>query len=230
MTTRPVARTLRRHSGRIDRAATRSSNWFLANEIDELRRMSMMVPSIFLGVAAFLLNIVLTRLIATQREQIAALKALGYSKREIGTHYFGFVLLITTLALVVGTVGGAFMGRGMTALYVEFFSFPDFAYRLHPRVVVISASDHPRGGDRRRSLRRAHRDDAAAGGSDASPGAAVVPSHRARTPRRSSPRAAERAHDAAPARAPPRQARASRSSAWRSPPRFSSSATTPKMR
>jgi putative ABC transport system permease protein len=48
-------------------------------------------PAIFLGVAAFLLNVVVSRLVATQREQIAALKALGYANRAIAAHYLKLV-------------------------------------------------------------------------------------------------------------------------------------------
>lgn len=113
------------------------SNEFVENEITQLRGMTLMVPVIFLGVSAFLLNIVLSRLIATQREQIAALKALGYSRREIGLHYLEFVMLITVLAVIVGSLLGAWMGRGMTALYIEFFDFPSFEYLLRPRVIAF---------------------------------------------------------------------------------------------
>jgi putative ABC transport system permease protein len=51
----------------------------LDNEIKEQRVLGTVLPAIFLGVAAFLLNVVVSRLVATQREQIAALKALGYA-------------------------------------------------------------------------------------------------------------------------------------------------------
>jgi hypothetical protein len=44
--------------------------------------LGTLLPAIFLGVAAFLLNVVVSRLVATQREQIAALKALGYPNRD----------------------------------------------------------------------------------------------------------------------------------------------------
>ncbi|XAM00808.1 FtsX-like permease family protein [Phycisphaeraceae bacterium D3-23] len=116
------------------------SHQFVDNEISELRGMTLIVPVIFLGVAAFLLNIVLARMIATQREQIAALKALGYSQAEIGRHYLGFVLIISGLAVVVGSAAGAWMGHGLTALYIEFFDFPSFQYTLHPRVIMLGAS------------------------------------------------------------------------------------------
>lgn len=119
--------------GRDDQA----SHKFVDNEITELKGMTLIVPVIFLAVSAFLLNIVLTRMIATQREQIATLKALGYSRLEIGTHYVGFVLFITALAVVAGTLLGAWMGRGLTAVYIDFFDFPSFEYTLRTRVVVL---------------------------------------------------------------------------------------------
>lgn len=63
------------------------SNRFLTEELKQLRTMATVFPAIFLGVAAFLLNVVLSRLIALQREQIATLKAFGYSYLAIGVHY-----------------------------------------------------------------------------------------------------------------------------------------------
>ena len=113
------------------------SNKFLDNEINELRGMTLIVPLIFLSVAAFLLNIVMSRIITIQREQIAALKALGYTRREIGLHYLCFVMMITVLSVIAGSVAGAWMGRGLTSVYTEFFDFPSFRYTLHPRVLVF---------------------------------------------------------------------------------------------
>jgi len=115
------------------------SHKFMSHEIEELRAMTVIIPVIFLGVAAFLLNIVLSRLVTTQREQIAALKALGYSNSEIGRHYFGFVMLIAVIAVVVGTAAGVWMGRGLTAIYIEFFDFPTFQYTLKPRIIVLAS-------------------------------------------------------------------------------------------
>ncbi|HEX7010540.1 MAG TPA: hypothetical protein VF184_11190, partial [Phycisphaeraceae bacterium] len=47
------------------------SHRYLSDEIKQLRAMGLIAPSIFLSVAAFLLNVVVSRLIGTQREQIA---------------------------------------------------------------------------------------------------------------------------------------------------------------
>lgn len=77
--------------GAIPRAR-QLSNWLIENELMQLQTMGFIIPAIFLGVSAFLLNIVLTRLIAVQREQIAALKALGYTNREIAAHYVSWAV------------------------------------------------------------------------------------------------------------------------------------------
>ena len=76
------------------------SNRFISDEIRQLGRMGMIVPSIFLGVAAFLLNVVLSRIISLQRDQIAALKAFGYSNFDVGMHYLKLVMLITRRHLI----------------------------------------------------------------------------------------------------------------------------------
>src|SRR5688500_10749729 len=69
-----------------------TSDVFLTSELAQLRTTGTAVPVIFLGVAAFLLHIVLSRLVRTQRDQIAVLKAFGYSDRAVGAHYLGMAL------------------------------------------------------------------------------------------------------------------------------------------
>jgi putative ABC transport system permease protein len=111
---------------------------YLDDEIRQLRGTGMIVPIVFLLVAAFLLNIVLSRQIQTQRDQIAALKAFGYSNWEVGWHYFKLVALIVLAASVVGTLVGAWMGHGLTHLYTAFYRFPIFQFYLDPRSTIVS--------------------------------------------------------------------------------------------
>ncbi|MCA9048182.1 MAG: ABC transporter permease, partial [Planctomycetaceae bacterium] len=103
---------------------------FLDEEIKQLRGTGMIVPLVFLAVAAFLLNIVLSRLISTQREQIAALKAFGYSHREVGLHYLQMVGVIVPLGIAAGTVVGTWMGHGLTVMYTQFYRFPIFHFSM----------------------------------------------------------------------------------------------------
>jgi putative ABC transport system permease protein len=70
------------------------SNRFLSEELRQLQTMALLFPTVFLSVAAFLLNVVLTRLVGTQRDQIAILKAFGYDNAAIGRHYAFLVVLI----------------------------------------------------------------------------------------------------------------------------------------
>lgn len=112
------------------------SNWYLTSELEQLRGMGTMMPMIFLVVAAFLLNVVLTRIVTVQREQIAALKALGYSNGEVGGHYFRWSLLVAGTGGLLGVVIGRGMGGSMLGLYNDYFRFPFLEYRLDPEVVA----------------------------------------------------------------------------------------------
>ena len=115
------------------------SHRYLSDEIQQLKGMGRIAPTIFLSVAAFLLNVVTSRVVKTQREQIAALKAFGYSKWEVGWHYFKLVLVIVLLGTVLGTVAGAYLGRGLTSMYTQFYKFPIFEYRLNLPVAIAAA-------------------------------------------------------------------------------------------
>jgi putative ABC transport system permease protein len=114
------------------------SHKFVTNELRELRGMALILPTIFLAVAAFLLHVVVSRLVGTQREQIAALKAFGYSNVEVGWHYLKLVLLLALAGVLLGTVVGARLGRDVTELYAKFFRFPVFEFRLDPAVLALA--------------------------------------------------------------------------------------------
>ncbi len=113
------------------------SDQYISDEIRQLRSMGIVAPTIFLSVAAFLLNVVISRLISTQREQIAALKAFGYSRREIGVHYLQLVCAIPLVGSLLGITAGAWMGNGMARMYSRFYRFPVFSFQLEPAVVVL---------------------------------------------------------------------------------------------
>ncbi len=112
------------------------SHWYLENELTQLKNIGIAMPLVFLAVAAFLLNVVLTRLIATQREQIAALKAFGYSNVGVGWHYMKFVLVIVALGAGVGALAGADLGARLTGIYTDFYRFPFLRFTLDPTVVL----------------------------------------------------------------------------------------------
>ena len=114
--------------GAFDRE-DQTSHAFLDAELEQLQAMSSIIPPIFLAVAAFLVNMILSRLIALEREQVGLLKALGYSNWAIGGHYAKLVVAIALVGLVIGSGAGFWLGRGLTRLYAEFFSFPFLIFR-----------------------------------------------------------------------------------------------------
>ncbi len=119
--------------------ADQLSHRFLSEEFRQLESMATVYPTIFLGVAAFLLNVVFSRLFQTEREQIATLKAFGYSNWSIGFHYLQFVGVIASFGVILGIIGGGWLGSGLSAMYMDFYRFPFLIYRIGPAVVATAA-------------------------------------------------------------------------------------------
>ncbi len=115
------------------------SHRYLSEEFKGLEQMATMFPIIFLGVAAFLLNVVINRIVSVQREEIAALKAFGYSNLDVGLHFVKLVLLIVLGGVIIGVAGGIWLGKLLSTLYMEFYRFPFLKYILQPEVAVIAA-------------------------------------------------------------------------------------------
>ncbi|HEY8459236.1 MAG TPA: FtsX-like permease family protein, partial [Blastocatellia bacterium] len=120
--------------------ADQTSHHFISNEIAELRVVSAFVPAVFLGVTAFLIHLTLSRLVATQRDQIAALKAFGYDNLVIGLHYLKLAFAATLGGVALGVAAGWWFGYGITALYAEFFRFPALRYAPGLGVVLLATA------------------------------------------------------------------------------------------
>ena len=115
------------------------SHVFIEGELTQLGAMARVLPPIFLIVSAFLVNMVLGRLIALERQQIGLFKAIGYSTREIVLHYLKMTIGIGVLGVLIGWGMGWWLGHAMTALYTEYFRFPWLNYRPGAAPMVISA-------------------------------------------------------------------------------------------
>lgn len=110
----------------------------VSDEIRVLTILSIGFPAVFLGVAAFMTNAVLSRLLSLQREQIAILKAFGFTNHQIVTHYLKFAFVMVAAGLVTGLIGGIALGRKLVVMYELFFRFPDLSFRLDPVAVAIA--------------------------------------------------------------------------------------------
>ncbi len=114
------------------------SHAFLDSELVQLRAMATVIPPIFLFVSAFLVNMILSRLIQLEREQIGLLKAVGYSDLSIAWHYAKLVIAISAIGLIIGAIAGTWMGQGLTRLYGQFFSFPFLIFRRSFDLYIIA--------------------------------------------------------------------------------------------
>jgi putative ABC transport system permease protein len=120
--------------------ADQGSHKFLNEELLQLENLSGMFPIIFLGVAAFLLNVVVTRLVGTQREQIAALKAFGYGNVAIAIHYLKLIMLIVFTGVLLGLALGAWLGVELSEIYAGLFRLPFLDFVLYPSRIVQAAT------------------------------------------------------------------------------------------
>ncbi|MGK7295422.1 MAG: FtsX-like permease family protein, partial [Candidatus Wenzhouxiangella sp. M2_3B_020] len=116
------------------------SHAFLDHGLDMLRAMSRTLPPIFFGVALFLVNMTLGRLVLLERGQIGLMKALGYRDLTIAMHYLKFVALLAIAGIALGWSAGALLGQYVARIYAEFFSFPDLVFAPAPDVYAVAAA------------------------------------------------------------------------------------------
>ena len=114
------------------------SHSFLSNELRQLRMLTAVLPPVFLGVAIFMVWVVLGRLVRTQKTEIGLLKALGYSNWTIALHYLKLAFIIALAGTLIGAVTGVATGRNLTSIYADLYSFPFLEYALPTSTFFIS--------------------------------------------------------------------------------------------
>ena len=120
--------------------AEQASNQLVSQEIGGLEAAAKGVPPIFLAVAAFLLYIVINRMVQSEREEIGLMKAFGYTNTEVGAHYFKLVLAIAIGGAFAGCLLGIAGGRALIQVYVAYFKFPFLVFQLDAASFVIGVA------------------------------------------------------------------------------------------
>jgi putative ABC transport system permease protein len=123
--------------GAYDRAG-QQSNAFLDAEISQLRSTALILPPVFFGISAFLVNMVLGRIVALERSEIGLLKALGYTDAEISVHYLLLAALVAAVGIAIGWIAGNWLSQGMARLYADFFDFPFLVYSVSWTIYAIA--------------------------------------------------------------------------------------------
>lgn len=117
-----------------------ASHAFLDGELTQLYAMARVIPPVFLFVSAFLVNMILSRLVELERMQIGLLKACGYSSFSIAVHYAKLVVVVALLGLGIGSAAGSYLGHALTRLYGDFFSFPFLIFRPNGDLYAIAGA------------------------------------------------------------------------------------------
>lgn len=118
--------------------ALQSSNLALESELSGLSTMAVMLPLVFLSVAALVLNVLMTRLAEQQRSIVGTLKALGYDNWRIMVHFLYVGGFVGFAGGVLGCVLGWLLAAGLTETYRGFFTFPALENRLYPELMAVS--------------------------------------------------------------------------------------------
>jgi putative ABC transport system permease protein len=116
------------------------SHAFVSAELKQLATMSRILPPVFLLVTAFLINMVLSRLITLEREQIGLFKAIGYGPLAISFHYVKLVVLMCVVGVSIGFAAGTWLAFGITRLYADFFHFPYQIFIITPSLFAVSGA------------------------------------------------------------------------------------------
>ncbi len=114
------------------------SHRFVSDEIAETRVTSVVIPAIFLAVTAFLLHTVMSRLVATQRDQIAVLKAFGYRGGAVALHYLELAAAPVLLGSAAGSALGLWLAVELAQLYARFYQFPVLRFVPEPQIVALA--------------------------------------------------------------------------------------------
>ena len=108
--------------------------------LDMQKNMASTLPPIFLLVAAFLVNLTLSRLVALEREEIGLLKAMGYGNATIAGHYIKLIAIIVLIGVIIGSVLGAWAGIRVTGVFREIMRFPFLVFSRSPDLYLAAAA------------------------------------------------------------------------------------------
>lgn len=120
------------------------SNRMISEEIKQLKNMAQVVPVLFLGVAALIITVMISRMVKKDRVPIGVMKALGYNNIEVIFHYTKYSLAIGIIGALIGTNLGMLLAGAMTKMYLTYFNIPilkvNYYYRYTINAILLSSA------------------------------------------------------------------------------------------
>jgi len=126
------------NAGSIQPLANQPSNNAISKEIEGLQTMAVAFPLLFLAAAGMAIYVLITRLVFSQRGVIGTLRSLGISSKRMSRHYRSYGTMVGLIGAGIGVVVGGFIGRGMTALYIQIFGIPDLVAAVHIPTIILA--------------------------------------------------------------------------------------------
>ncbi len=120
--------------------ARQPSNMIISDEISQQKIMAFFMPFIFLSISAFLVHVIVSRLVSLQRNQIATLKACGYTNFQVASHYLTLVAVTLSLGAVPGVISGLLLGLYECGMYQDFFKFPSLDFVISPAAIAVGVA------------------------------------------------------------------------------------------
>nr|MCU0912098.1 ABC transporter permease [Paracoccaceae bacterium] len=114
------------------------SHSFIDAELQQLRSMSVILPPIFFGISAFLVNMVVGRIVFLERSEIGLLKAIGYSDWAVALHYLMLAALVALVGVGIGWLAGSWLTWALAWQYARFFDFPYLIFRMTWTAYAVS--------------------------------------------------------------------------------------------
>lgn len=109
----------------------------LDSELDQLDQMALVLPFLFLFVAAVVLYITMHRLIEQQRIQVGTMLSIGITGRQIGWHYLGYGLAIGVIGGLAGGLLGNVCATPLVDYYRVYYNLPDAQAGISMKYLVI---------------------------------------------------------------------------------------------
>lgn len=104
--------------------ADQPSNRFVTDDIYGLGIFATLLPSLFLGTAAIVLNVLMMRLVERERTTIGTLKGLGYDDWQLFWYYMRLGIVVAVFGGLLGCFGGYQLAQFLTRNFDRFFEFP----------------------------------------------------------------------------------------------------------
>lgn len=121
---------------RVIKLEDQLSHNVLKQKMEGIEKMQVIMPVMFLLVAAIVIVIMLSRTVSNDRIAIGVMKGMGYSNNQILMHYSKYSLAMGLVGSVVGIAGGVALSAPLSQVFVYYFNIPMVKMNIYPAYIL----------------------------------------------------------------------------------------------